>query len=388
MSELKYWVWLSSLKGIGSRTIPKLLEAGRTPKDLFLADRDTCLKWGIAPKEAQLLENKKLADAIKTIDTCAELGFRVLTLADAEYPDRLKQIYDPPAVLYIRGNLPAVDEEVPVAVAGTRRCSPYGLRMAEKLGRELAQEGCLLLSGLAKGIDTASAKGSLDAGGIVVGVIGSGPDVVYPAQNKRLFEEVAASGAVISEYPPGTEPSSWHFPARNRILSGLSVGVVILEAPEKSGALITAARALEQGRDVFVVPGNVDSDASSGSNRLLRAGAIPVLSGADVADEYRAVYPDRLSPEAVAEKKKPQKQVDKKKSVDYDKISQPVALRPQLQGDEKLVYSLLTAEARHVNDLIEQSGLPGARVLAALTMLEIKCLIRQEAGKHFSLRTV
>jgi DNA processing protein len=215
-----------------------------------------------------------------------------MTLHDGDYPARLTNIPDPPLVLYIRGRLPALDEEAAVAVVGTRSCTPYGLKAAERIGYELARHGCLVVSGLARGIDSAAAKGTLRAGGRVVGVVGSGLDIVYPPENKKLFDDVAAVGAIVSEYPPGSPAAPRHIPQRNTVMSGLSVGVTVIEAPEKSGALITATHALEQGRDVFAIPGNVDSPACKGSNNLLREGAVLVTTGREIAEEYAALFPD------------------------------------------------------------------------------------------------
>ncbi|MBR6950781.1 MAG: DNA-processing protein DprA [Oscillospiraceae bacterium] len=411
MAALKYWVWLSCLKGLRPATAVRLCASMGGPEKIYFASREDLLLAGATEKEAERLADRSLAGAAAAMEACAAAGIRILTLADAEYPDRLKNIYDPPPVLYVRGTLPHIDEEAAVAVAGTRKCTPYGLRMAERIGFEMAREGCLTVSGLARGIDTAAVRGALKAGGRTVGVIGSGPDVIYPPENRELFEDVAASGAILSEYPPGTEPAPWHFPARNRILSGLSVGVVIIEAPEKSGALITAARALEQGRDVFALPANADSPFSAGSNRLIRAGAIPILNGSDVADEYRALYPEKLTehgPYALtpeppdgsegspagngqtgdekrsAEGKIP---VDNEKSAEYDKLPRIAAPLPDLSPDERAIYESLTEPEMHVNDLIERTALPGGRVLAALTLLEIRGLIRRCPGQRFERRT-
>lgn len=402
MSALKYWIWLSTLRGIGAATAVKLLDKMGTPENIFFADKDTYIASGISQKEAECLSDKSLGKAMSVMDKCKELGVRMLTLGDAEYPERLKNIFDPPVVLYIKGNLPVMDEEAAIAVAGTRNCTPYGIKTSERMGYELARNGCVVVSGLARGIDSAAAKGALRAGGKVVGVLGCGIDIVYPPENSRLFDDVAAIGAIISEYPPGTEVNGRFFPARNRILSGISAGVVIIEAPKKSGSLITASRALEQGRDVFAVPANADSIASEGSNLLIKDGAIPVLSGKDVADEYRHIYPDKLTDgrelipitpkaekklleEELSDKKQKLKAVkkiiDKQKSEDYD-LKKP---KIELTDDEKMICDAIGTECIHVNDIIERSGIPAGKVLALLTMLEIKGAVSQETGKTFKL---
>lgn len=405
MSALKYWVWLSLRRGIGPAAGAELLKKMGTPEAVFFASREDYRLNGISERDADVLMDKGLSRVSETLDSCIAHGYRILTLNDAEYPERLANIYDPPIVLYVRGRFPVMDEEAAVAVVGTRKCSPYGIRMAERFGYELAREGCVVVSGMARGVDTAAAHGALRGGGSVIGVIGSGPDVVYPPENEELFEDVAQCGAIISEYAPGTAPDRRHFPVRNRILSGLSLGTLVVEAPEHSGALITAARALEQGRDVFVIPANVDSEKSLGSNRLLRAGAIPVLSGADVADEYRSLYPDKLSGNAglvpleekaeekliaenlPAEKTKrvpvenQKNSIDNKKDTVYDK--QESRNGPELTEEERAVFSAMGEECLHVNDIIEKSGLPGGRVLALLTVLEIRGIVEQKPGKRF-----
>jgi DNA processing protein len=255
MASLKYWVWLAGLSGVRPGTRLALLDHFGTPEDLYFADEgEVLLTAGITREEAAALRERDLTGAERTLEACTRLGIRILTLQDADYPGRLSNIFDPPCLLYVRGTLPAVDEEAAVAVVGTRAATPYGLACAEKLGYGLAAGGALLVTGLARGIDSAAARGALRAGGRVLGVLGGGVDVIYPQENRYLFEDVAASGALLSEYAPGTEPAGSHFPVRNRILSGLSLATVVAEAPEKSGALITAGTALEQGRDVLPSP--------------------------------------------------------------------------------------------------------------------------------------
>ena len=214
----------------------------------------------------------------------------MLTFSDAAYPGRLKNIYDPPVLLYYKGKLPLLDDLMSVAVVGTRDCTPYGVNCAEKLGFGLASGGAVVVSGLAKGIDAAATRGALRAGGITIGVTGNGLDVHYPYESRYLYEDVAASGVLLSEYPPGTEPAPAHFPIRNRIISGLSLAALVVEAPERSGALITAATALEQGRDVFSVPGPIDAPTSVGCNRLIRDGAGLVTDASDILREYEGRF--------------------------------------------------------------------------------------------------
>ncbi|MBR6258862.1 MAG: DNA-processing protein DprA, partial [Oscillospiraceae bacterium] len=281
----------------------------------------------------------------------------------------------------------------------------YGIKTAERFGYEIAAAGGLVVSGLAHGIDTAGARGALKAGGRVLGVLGTAIDVVYPAENRDIFRRVTERGALISEYPPGAVTRPGNFPVRNRILSGLSVGVTVIEAPEKSGALITAARALEQGRDVFAVPGNVDAPSCVGSNGLLKEGAEAVTSGLEIIAGYLPRFPDKLknitglslkevslkaseSPESrellVADvKTRPRKkEIDKRESADYIDIA---AYRRELSEKEGKVFDALTSPEMQVDDITAACGLKAGEVLSALTLLEIKGLVKQSAGKRFTL---
>ena len=265
MAALKYWVWFTTLPGLTNRSKLLLLEHFPSPEDIYYAQpEDLPPVEGLSSSQAALLSDKSTDRAEDVLAHCAKGDIFLLTMQDALYPDRLRNIYDPPVLLYGRGRMPLFDEEAAVSVVGTRTCTPYGISAAEELGYQLAKEGAVVVSGLAKGIDGASHRGALRAGGFTAAVLGGGVDVVYPAENRRLYEDIAATGVLLSEYPPGTEPMGSHFPVRNRILSGLSLAVLVVEAPERSGALITANTALEQGRDVFAVPGPIDAPQQPG----------------------------------------------------------------------------------------------------------------------------
>ena len=393
MSSLKYWVWLSSLRGVGAVTAAALLRRFGTPENVFLASAEDYKEVdGLKASDISQLLRKDIESAGKTIAMCAEIGCRVITLQDAIYPDRLRNIYDSPIILYVKGELPMIDDEPAVAIVGTRDCTPYGLKAAENISFQLARRGLLVVTGLARGVDSAAARGALRGGGRVVGVIGSGLDVVYPPENKALFGDVVKNGAIVSEYPPGAAAKPFHFPARNRILSGISLGVAVVEAPKKSGALITAARALEQGRDVFALPGNVDAKSCEGSNLLLREGAIPIMSGEDIAVEYAELFPDKINPEnqkqaAPHDRKSTglfvktqytnandspdigKIEIDNASEVEYIDLDEVLS---ELTGDEKAVAQTIGRNSMHVDDIIVNSGLPAPQVLTALTMLEIK----------------
>lgn len=241
MAALKYWVWLTTLPGLTDHSKLLLLQHFSSPEDIYYADEEALWQVeGLKKEQAALLNSKSLTAADRILSDCARKDIFLVTMADAMYPDRLRNIYQPPLLLYGKGAMPLFDEEAAVAVVGTRSCTPYGVHCAEKLGYELTQQGAMVVSGMAKGIDGAAMRGALRFGGFTCGVLGGGVDVVYPAENRRLYEDIAATGVLLSEYPPGMEPKGSHFPVRNRIISGLSLGVLVVEAPERSGALITA----------------------------------------------------------------------------------------------------------------------------------------------------
>ncbi len=356
--------------------------------------------------------DKSLDGAERILEECYEKNIQIMTIADGIYPARLRNIPDPPLVLYYKGKLPNVDSLPVVGVVGTRSATPYGLLTAKRLGYQLGKCGAVLVSGMAKGIDAMAMIGALTAGQKVIGVLGSGADIIYPRSNASLFADTEANGCLLSEFPPGTPPEANNFPRRNRIMSGLSCGVLVVEAPLKSGALITAQAALDQGRDVFVVPGNIDVPASEGSNKLLREGAIAVTKGWDIVSEYQNLFPGKITSDenaavltahsaeirrnladsaqglqSVAQKvEKPQanseKKIDKlprRAYIDLDEIM------PLLSADEKQVAAKLTEESCHVDELIEKTGLPVARVLASLTLLEVKGIAERRPGKYYCL---
>ena len=390
MSALKYWLWLTQLDGLRPQTRLGLLEHFGSPEDLYCADAgEILLTEGITREQAALLENKDLSHAESALESCEKLGIRILTLQDADYPERLRNIYDPPCLLYCRGRIPAIDEEAAVAVVGTRSATPYGIREAERLGFELAAGGAAVVTGLARGIDSSAAKGALRAGGRVIGVLGNGLDVIYPPENRFLYEDVAASGALLSEYAPGTEPAGRHFPTRNRIISGLSLATLVVEAPEKSGALITAGTALEQGRDVYAVPGPIDAEMSRGCNQLIREGAGLVTQGWDILRDYADRYPGKLTAggyrpapknDGYASRQKEREPAQKMP----DLLSLSSGEAAGLTDDQIAILRVLTEEPMLTDDLIEATQIPARRVLSALTMLEIDHYVLQSAGKRYA----
>lgn len=406
MSSVKYWVWLSALRGLSSAAISAALAEVGSPMEVFYAPAG---RFGnvenITDREASLLDNKDMLPTELILNRCREKGIRILTLQDADYPHRLKQIYDPPAVLYVRGTLPEMDETPVIGIVGTRKCTVYGEKTARNLGYQIASGGGIVTTGLALGVDGAAARGVLMAGGICVGVLGCAIDVAYPAAHVSLIEDVAATGCVMSEFPPGS--SVMDFPRRNRIMSGLSCGVCIVEAPERSGALITAALALEQGRDLFAVPGNIDSPCSAGSNRLLREGARVVLSGADILEEYRGAFSvspraavknspyETASPEPeyipVQNQKKAEKADDPAKSaLDKQGSIAYIDVESRADGcsaDQLALLKLLSGGVKQADELIVATGFSAAKTMAELTLLSIRGLVEPLPGKRYTLKT-
>ncbi len=398
---LLYWLWLAQCNEVKDGVKAALVRQFEDPERLFFAEKQEILDAeieGLTGEHLDVLLRHDLSAAEETLSDCAKAGLQVLTYDSPLYPRRLKAIYDPPIVLYYRGTLPDFDKLPTIGVVGTRHPSVYGRQAAKRLGGEIAAAGGLVVSGLAEGIDGAAMEAALSAGFPAVGVLGCGADVVYPRKHKALFQETERLGCILSEYAPGSPPLGWHFPRRNRIISGLSCGVVVVEAPERSGSLLTAKHALEQGRDVFVVPGNVDMESFRGSNRLLRSGAIAVSSGRDVMEEYDLLYPEKLLPKKGLDKpKKAEKQepkpeapeILKKKTIDNGNPPPYSGQNDILQGlsaDEQTVMTAIGTGIESVDDVIAKTGLPSGKVLGILTMLEIRKKIVRHPGKRVSRR--
>lgn len=400
MAALKYWVWLTTLPGLTDHSKQLLMAHFSSPEDIYYADEEALWQVdGLRKEQAALLDNKSLSAADRVLSDCVRKDIFLVTMADALYPERLRNIYQPPLLLYGKGAMPLFDEEAAVTVVGTRSCTPYGIHCAEKLGYELTQQGGMVVSGMAKGIDAAAMRGALRFGGFTCGVLGGGVDVIYPAENRRLYEDIAATGVLLSEYPPQTEPEAWHFPVRNRILSGLSVAVAVVEAPERSGALITAENAIEQGRDVFAVPGPIDAPNSAGCHRLIREGAGLAACGWDILGEYESRFPHKLRRTAppmpplprmagepkTAEKRKTEEAQDAPEAAQTPALPQLTAAEwDSLSAEQQAVLRVLRPDKPQLTDqLAEDSGLPIQRVLPALTLLEISGWAAQNGARSF-----
>lgn len=292
MKRYLYWIWLSLRLGAGSNRFLPLIERFGSPEAIFDAEPEELLslRREIGEKTVDSLLNRNLDEAYQIETYCATHGIHILPFGSADYPKLLTNLKNPPIILYARGKYKGLAKKVSLAVVGTRTLTEYGRRTAYKIGYELARAGAVVVSGLALGIDSVAACGALDAGGFTVAVLGSGLDSVYPAEHKPLAAEIAKKGLMLSEYPPLVGPTRQAFPMRNRIISGLGLGTVVIEADEHSGSLITAKDAILQGRDVFAVPGNVDEKNALGTNALIKDGATAVTSAADILENYRYLY--------------------------------------------------------------------------------------------------
>lgn len=397
---LIHWIWLATRPSVNDRTKAELVRAFWDAEDVFFASKeDLSDVEGLSVDGMESLCDKNLTQAREILEDCEKLRIHVCTLRDEEYPARLKQITDPPLVLYYKGSIPDMVNSPAIGIVGTRHASVYGLTVAQRMGYQIASCGGVCVSGMAAGIDGKAMRGAHLAGGAVIGVLGCGADVVYPKSNRELYEQTVADGCILSEFPPSTPPAKWNFPKRNRIISGLSNGVVVIEAPIHSGSLITARMALEQGRDVFVVPGNVDADSFAGSNRLLRDGAIYVRDGWDVISEYESRYRNVMRRTAEEEPAQveaqpvvAQKPVLPRRKKQERTAAQPkekTAAAPQdfsrLSDTEKTVVDFLVGE-RLVDDIIAESGMSAATVLGTLTVLQIKGIVKMLPGKRVVLK--
>lgn len=375
--DLADWIGLNMIRGIGPRTANMLLDRFGSPANIFAASRGALLGEGLKPPTIEQLHNTEILEKAQIeIEKLEALGAQVITLADEAYPQLLREIYDPPIALYVKGDLEAALLRPAIAVVGSRRCSTYGINAANFLSRELAAQGVTIISGLARGIDGAAHRGALEAGGKTVGVIGTGLDVNYPKEHKKLADELAANGAVVSEFPLGTPPLAQNFPYRNRVISGLCYGVLIIEAAEHSGSLITARLANEQGREVFAVPGNITSQTSFGPNFLIKDGAKLVQQARDVIEEFPLPIREALLGVSRPDKK------DKNASP-AQATFEAVALSP---GEQKVLGLLAADVASHIDELLISSGMSSPELMGALLGLAMKDRIRELPGKCFVKR--
>lgn len=403
MSAIKYWLWLSSLTNVRPSSKAALIDHyGDAERAWFAPEGEFRTVPGVSAGDAAVLEARDMSACDNILSECDRQGIDILTMQDARYPRWLCNTYAPPPVLYVKGRLPNVDDTPAIAIVGTRRASPYGLKMARTLAFEIVRCGGIIVSGLTEGVDRAAAEGCLLAGGRCIGVLGT-----PHGEDNRLQRDVAATGALISEYPPGTVTQKFFFRDRNRVSAGLSQGVVVVEAPERSGSLLFAQEALEQGREIFAVPGNADAENSVGTIRLIKDGAKPVTGGWDVMCEFEALFPDKIvkpsgrisvpaevknvPPErakpAAKQEKTPvstKKEIDNNITKGYIDLSEQLS---QLNEEQLKIITAIGGEQTHIDDVIERTGLSPAKVLSQLTVLEIKGYIRRIPGRRVSLNT-
>lgn len=366
MTDREAYIALNMIEGLGPVTVRALIDALGSPSSVFdpeLTDLTMVKTVGSKLSESILSQRSKV-DPLSELEKAESLGVRIITPLDAEYPDALKAIYDPPLALYVRGGILPRDRHA-LGMVGSRKCTSYGLSTADRLSYQLAQTGFTVVSGLARGIDTAAHEGALKANGRTIAVLGSAIDQLYPPENADLADAIAQSGAVISEYPLGRQADRMTFPYRNRIISGLSMGIIVVESGAKSGSLHTADAATEQGRSVFAVPGRIDSPASKGTNRLIKNGAKLVDNVGDILEEFELLVPPGQ----------------------FEKPENMPAARPEvpLSEAEQALVKALWDEALDVDSLARTAGLPSAKVSALLIGLEMKRVVKMLPGRIVKL---
>lgn len=406
MTELKYWLWLTSRPGMTPGKVWMLLDHFVTPERIYYADQEEYNLVSLTERQRRGLEDKSMDRPQTILADCERLGVDIMTLQDAAYPQRLRQLADPPAVLYWKGKKFLFDEEPAIAVVGTRRPSQYGERMAEKFGLELSRGGALVVSGIAEGLDTCAIRGALKGGGAVVSLLAGGVDRIA-GPSRFLAQDVAAVGALISEYPPGTEHRGEHYRPRNRILSGLCLGVLAVECRSFGGTMLTVNHALEQGRDVFAVPGALDNEMSEGTNRLIQQGAKLVTSGRDILEEYWDRFPLKLSaaaplPPQVARERlgegkpvelspEPEKSRAKSPQPERQEPRQPSGReviprkeqKARFTDDELQIIAALEERSLSADEVVERTQISARYVLSALTMLQVQGAVEELPGRRF-----
>ena len=375
--ELKYWIGLRSIDGVGNIGFNNLIDAFGSPENVFGAPVQS-LKTipGIGKKTAACIKDfNNWRNVDNDLKIAEKLNACIVTYRDRSYPKNLLNIYDFPVLLYVRGILK--EDDINIAVVGSRMASTYGIFSTERLCRELAFKGITIVSGLARGIDSAAHRGALAGKGRTIAVLGCGLDIVYPSENEKLLKEISENGAVITEFPFGTPPNAPNFPARNRIISGLSLGVVVVEASEKSGSLITARIALEQGREVFAVPGSIDSPGSRGTNKLIKQGAKLIENVDDILDEILPQVDNAAIKNDQGTKMSHRDVFDNKEKKDNP------ALINRLNNAEKSVLEIISKKKIDTDTIIASTGFKASDVLNILLNLELQGFIMQLPGKIY-----
>ncbi|KNF08802.1 DNA protecting protein DprA [Gottschalkia purinilytica] len=359
-------IWLNNIRGVSNKIIEKLEKYYVDIKNIWYSSNDDILRiQGINEKtKLEIIKLKDYSYYERIMENVDKLGIKVVTIYDNNFPNRLRHIYNCPKVLYIKGDL-LIEDHISIAIVGSRKVTAYGKWAAEKFATELAKIGVTTISGMAKGVDTDVHRSTIKSNGRTIAVLGSGLDVIYPKSNKNLYEEIIYNGCVMSEFPLGTQPFAYNFPQRNRIVSGLSLGVVVIEAGEKSGSLITAQHALEQGKDVFALPGNINSIYSIGTNKLIKDGAKLLLSLDDIIEEI-------IELKDISKKIN----VDNRNIIDYEELSEK----------EVQIFKCIQEGTIHLDMISYKTGINISSVTSILTILEIKGIIKQLPGKLFSVK--
>lgn len=362
--DIKDWIILNMISGVGSSTFRRLIKFFGSPNAVLNASLEELeMVRGVTSSVCQnIINQSKNVQIDRELELIEKYNCKVITIEDDNYPADLKNIYDPPPILYIKGDM-SFNNFRAISIVGSRNSTSYGKSVAELISNQLASKGIVVVSGMAHGIDTAAHNGALNVNGQTIAIMANGLDIIYPSDNVKLYDKIINSGAVISELPMGTSPHRMNFPRRNRIISGISLGTLVIEASPKSGALITADLALEQGREVFAVPGQIFSETSKGTHTLIKQGAKLVDSVEDILNELPS-YTSYFSEE--------------EKLKDED-----TKIESQLSQDESAVWKAIGLSPIHIDDISRQSDLPAYKVSSALVMLELKGLIRQLAGKMF-----
>lgn len=367
MKDLLPWFALKHTPGIGNYSFKRLLDRFGSPEHVFSASSEELVRIeGISSRIAAAVKVRDISDYVKRdLDIAAQKNVKIVIMTDANYPSLLLQLPDPPPIIYVYGSLDG--DMNSIAVVGSRSATDYGISIANELSKELALRQLGIVSGMAKGIDTAAHKGALAAGGKTIAVLGSGLSRIYPAENEKLFHKISENGAVISEFPMMMRPDARNFPLRNRIICGMSLGTVVVEAAERSGALITARLAAEQGKEVFAVPGSIKSKTSKGAHSLLKQGAKLVEDAADVIEEL---------PHFLMENG------NRKNTGKRDALKVACSLEP----DEELVFTALESYPIHIDSIVRKIGMEAGKLSGILLQLELKGIVHQSPGKYFSGR--
>lgn len=389
MSDIKYWVWYSLIAGVATRN-DDILTAFPDPEKLYKAgENEIVSSGGVSAARLKRILSTPIEKAEEIVETCKRNGWHIITPESADYPDDLRRLIDMPIVLYVDGDLSCVNKGIAIGVVGTRKPGSESIAIATKISAQAAAAGAVIVSGGALGIDSAAHEGALLAKGKTVCVLGCGLGTDYLRENEPLRREISKSGAVVTEYAPMARASIYSFPARNRIISGMSKGVLVVEAGEKSGSLITARRAAEQGKEVYAIPGSVLSTAYTGANKLITDGARAVVDAEDILKPYSVMYPDIINLkkiEEISEKFRLPEAAEPKEV----KKSGPPKEKKELAGDYgkniETVYALFGSEPLHPDEISLISGMPLSEVISALFKLELEGYIKQTDGKNYVLK--